>query len=94
MNIVTVQRAQNNLVDAGIWMHRLLAAQKNQFMAHKTKALCADIGASLTTLGDIYDSAMQYSEGAACYREAFAYYNKAHVPEDDPRMVAVHSRLS
>lgn len=93
MNIVSVQRAQQNLADAGIWMHRLLAAQKNQFMVLKTKALCADIGASLTTLGDIYDSAMQYSEGAACYREAEMYFAKAHIPEDDPRRVALRNRL-
>ena len=94
MNVVTIHRAQENLADAGIWMHRLLAAQKHQFMAHKTKALCLEIGASLTTLGDIYDSAMQYGEGAACYREADVYYAKARIPEEDPRRVALRNRLS
>ena len=63
-------------------------------MVLKTKALCADIGSSLTTLGDIYDSAMQYTEGANCYREAELYYIKAHIPENDPRFVALRARLS
>ena len=93
MNIVTVLRAQDALADAGIWMHRLLAAQKNEFLSLKTKALCADIGASLCTLGEIYDSAMQYSEGAACYREAEMYFEKARIPAEDPRRRAVHNRL-
>ena len=93
-NIVEVYRAQGLLADAGIWMHRLLATQKKEFMTLKTKALCAGIGASLTTLGEIYDGAMQYSEGAACFREAEMYLTKARIPEDDPRRMALRDRLS
>eukprot|EP00977_Amphora_coffeiformis_P010226 scaffold2366_cov159-Amphora_coffeaeformis.AAC.30 len=93
-NIVEVHRAQGLLADAGMWMHRLIATQKNDFMTLKTKALCAGIGASLTALGEIYDSAMQYSEGASCFREAEMYLVKARIPEEDPRRVALRNRLS
>lgn len=92
-HIAGVCRSQNNLADAGVWMHRLLKEQKNEFLALKTKSLCADIGASLTTLGEIYESAMQYSEATACYREADMYLAKARIAEDDTRRAILRERI-
>ena len=94
MNIVSVHRSMNNLPEAGTWMHRLIAAQKKEFLAVKTKVLCAEIGVSLSVLGEIYDRATQYKEGLACYREANMYFDKAHVPTDDLRRATVNRRLA
>lgn len=92
-SIAGVYRSLQNLAEAGIWMHRLLKEQKNEFLALKTKAVCADIGTTLTTLGEIYDSATQYSEANTCYREADMYFAKARIPEEDPRRVFLQQRM-